>query len=145
MGCMTYKIKDFTPQEFKCFGGLGCPSVYGVVEVTPQSERCFLGACPAVFEAREITPKESRCGVGPCPGVYSVKRKTPEELRGGFGACPEIFEQNKDSYLIIGKIVGIEEARQIPIGEGRTLADKIGEGECLIKVSKKMIDKIERV
>jgi len=53
---MQYKaIVDRTPQEMRCFGGIGCPSLYE--------------------GSRDLTPRELSCGVGGCPSIYGAERK----------------------------------------------------------------------
>lgn len=93
---------------------------------------------------REVTPEPLRClGIG-CPTIYAVER-TPEPLRcfGGIG-CPGVFEGLEHTYLIVGKQIDLEQARTFQIGEGKTLADKIGLGEVLISLPKGIIDGMER-
>lgn len=108
-------------------------SRHKLTEITPIEFRCALGpACPAVYDTIELTPQEYRCfaGLG-CPSINELKRLTPEDLQCGIGACPEVYEQNKDNYLIIGKIID-------PTTFG--LEKKVGEGEMLISISKAIID-----
>jgi hypothetical protein len=88
---------------------------YKLIDVTSQEQTCVLGTgCPAVFDLRRLTPEEQRCGIG---------------------ACPEVYEQNKDCYLIIGRVV---DAKQFG------LEKKVGEGEMLISVPKGLIDGMKR-
>ena len=86
---------------------------YNLRDVTPQEMRCWpLPGCQAIYE---VTPKDMKCVVGPCPGIHKTE----------------------DSYLIIGEQVNPEE---IVLENGKSLAEKVGPGEVLIRVSKKLID-----
>jgi len=88
------------------------------------------------YRLKEITPEEMTCLVGLCPAIYEVQELTPKEMQCGIAACPAIFEQNKDNYLIIGRII---DAKQTGL-EG-----KVGKGEVLIQVPKKLIDDRRKV
>ena len=66
------------------------------------------------YKIKEITPESMVCGVGPCPAIYDNKEK--------------------GKYLIIGNIA---DAKKFG------LEKKIGEGEILIEVDKKLIDERE--
>lgn len=92
------------------------------------------------YALREITPKEMRCGIGPCPALYEVIERTPEEMKCGVGACPAVYEL-RDNYVVIGKQISSEEARKIPLQNGRTLAERIGNGEVALCIDKRIIDK----
>lgn len=99
---------------------------YKIREITPQEMRCGITiACPSIYE---ITPKEMGCIAGACPSIYEL---TSEDMKCAVGPCPGIYE-NKETYLIIGEQVDPKE-----VG----LEKKVGEGEVLIKVPKKLIDK----
>ena len=88
---------------------------------------------------KNVTPTPLRCVVGACPAIYEVQRLTPEAMRCVIGACSEIYSEPDGTYLIIGKVVSSETARQISLEVGKTLAEKIGP-EALIRVSKRLID-----
>lgn len=101
--------------ENYCFGGLGCPALYEVVEVTPDEQRCFGGiGCPSVFQLRRLTPEEQSCGVA---------------------ACPEVYADNKDNYLIVGKVA---DAKQFG------LESKVGKGEVLVSIPRAIIDGMKK-
>lgn len=85
---------------------------------------------PENYILREITPKNMRCAVGPCPAIYEL---TPEDMKCGAYICPGIYE-DKGNYLIIGEQVDPKK-----VG----LEKKVGEGEILIEVPKKLIDERE--
>lgn len=86
---------------------------YFVVDRTPEEMRCILGSgCPVIYE---VTPLHMRCISGM--------------------ACPAIYKENKDNYLIIGKVVDVKEF---------DLEKKVGEGEALISVPKRLIDGMKR-
>lgn len=90
---------------------------YKINEITPKEYQCTAVTCPAIYEGvKELTPKEMACGVGTCPSSYEAKRK------------------GKEVYLIVGKSVN-------PADVG--LESKVGEGEALIEVPKKLIDGIK--
>lgn len=119
---------------------------YQLRDVTPEPLRCIPGSCPAIYEAEELTLEEMRCigGLG-CPAIYEVQRLTPENMRCALGPCPEVaYDSRIESYLIVGKVISQEEARGISLGEGRTLADKIGEGEALVRVPKVLLAEINK-
>ena len=82
------------------------------------------------YKIREITPKEMRCIAAACPSIYEI---TPENMKCIAGACSGIYE-DKGTYLIIGEQVDPKK-----VG----LEKKVGEGEVLIKVPKKLIDEKE--
>ena len=87
---------------------------YKITDVTSKEMRCAIGGCPAIYEVEEVTPESMRCSPLPvCPGIYTGKGN----------------EEN--SYFIIGKQVNPEDAG---------LAGKVGDGEVLIKVPRKLID-----
>ncbi len=120
---MSYQLRDVTPEVLRCIAGLGCPAIYEIEERTPSELRCFGGlGCPAVYEVSRLTPKDLQCVIGTCPEVA--------------------YDAQKESYLIVGKVICKEEARAILLGEGKTLADKIGEGEALVCVPKGLLAEI---
>ena len=48
-----YQVREVTPENLRCFGGLGCPAIYeGVRNVTPEKFDCLVGACHGVYEAK---------------------------------------------------------------------------------------------
>jgi len=102
---------------------------YDVRELTPKDEKCALLTCPGIYE---VTPEDMKCCIGSCPGVYEV---TPEDMKCSLIACPSAYGIEND-YLIVGKKV---EAKEFG------LEKKVGEGEVLIRVPKKLIDNIERL
>ncbi len=124
-------IRDLTPQEMQCPPFGACPAIY-------ESNDCIAGlACPGVYEVVELTPKEEKCiaGIG-CPAAYKLRQLTPQIIRNCVvGACPEIYEANKNSYLIVGKIIDAKEFG---------LESRVGQGETLISIPKTLIDKMER-
>ena len=77
------------------------------------------------------TPEEMRCLFGACPAIYEL---TPKENRCCVGACPSIFRDKDNNYYIVGTQVDPKE---------HGLAEKVGDGEVLIKVPKELIDKME--
>ena len=49
-----YKLRELTPAEMQCFGGIGCPAIYEVERVTPKDMRCFGGlGCPDIYKTQE--------------------------------------------------------------------------------------------
>ncbi len=83
------------------------------------------------YRLKEFTAEVDRCIVGGCPGVYELKDITPEGERCVFGACPSIYEV-KESYFIVGQVVN-------PSDFG--LEGKVGEGEALVMIPKKVVDR----
>jgi len=45
-----YQLKELTPVEMQCLGGLGCPAIYEVERVTPKDMECISAACPEVYQ-----------------------------------------------------------------------------------------------
>jgi len=83
------------------------------------------------YKLIERTPKEFMCGIAACPSIYEV---TPKSMICGLaGVCSGIYK-DEGNYLIIGKQVNPKEFG---------LEKKVGEGEVLIKVPKKLIDEKE--
>jgi hypothetical protein len=105
-----YQLKEITPKELRCIAGLGCPAIYETEEITPASMRCIVAGCSSVYELKRLTPKGLQCGASP---------------------CPEVYEQNKENYLIIGKVID-------PKSFG--LEHKVGKDEMLISISKAIVD-----
>lgn len=85
---------------------------------------------PKNYILREITPKSMRCAGAYCPSIYEI---TPKEMKCLVGACSRIYK-DKGNYLIICKKVDPKK-----VG----LEKKVGEGEILIEVPKKLIDEKE--
>lgn len=89
------------------------------------------------YTLKELTPESMNCWPVPgCPAIYELKRKTPENMCPPWPGCPEIYEGQKgtlqeDKYLIIGAQIN-------PNDFG--LEKKVGEGEVLISVPRKLID-----
>ena len=83
------------------------------------------------FKLREVTPKSMRCGIGACPGIIE---KTPKDMICVLGACDSIHA-SESSYLIVGKNVNPAKFN---------LQHKVGEGEVMIEVPKKLIDEKEK-
>ena len=67
----------------------------------------------ARLQVQDVTPVEADCS--PLP------------------ICPGIFKSNRDSYLIVGKVLSVEDATALP--EGRVAAD-----EYVVEVPANMID-----
>jgi len=83
------------------------------------------------YELEDVTPQEMRCGAfGGCPSIYKAKDVTPKDMKCVFDVCPSIHETS-DSYLIVGKKIS-------PADVG--LEEKVGKGEVLIEVPRKLID-----
>ena len=61
--------------------------------------------------------------------------KTPKSLSCIVGACPAIFETDKESYVIIGKIVNDKVSTT-------ALKLRIGHNEIAIEVPKKLISQL---
>ena len=103
---------------------------YNLKERTPKSMQCFGGlGCPTIYE---LTPQDMQCvGLG-CPAIY-ISDSKPHESCGALG-CPTI-EPRGESYLIVGEVVKPEEFG---------LEKKVGPGEVLIRVPRKLIDEMER-
>jgi len=59
----------------------------------------------------DLTPRSIRCGVGPCPAIYKTERNT---------------------FVVIGTILGDREAK-------KSLQGKIGEGEAAVEVPEKLL------
>lgn len=100
---------------------------YKLKDMTPEDMRCAACACPSIYE---ITPEDMRCAVAACPSIYE---STPEDMRCAVGACNGIYTK-EGKYLIIGKQIDPKK-----VG----LEKKVGEGEVLIEVPKKLIDEKE--
>jgi len=82
------------------------------------------------------TPRNMRCGIGLCPAIYEI---TPKDMRCIAAACNKIYNnEEKPEYLIIGTQVN---PKNLPKDFG--LEGKVGEGEVLISVPKKLIDEKE--
>jgi len=106
---------------------------YKIREITPREMRCVIGTCPTIYE---ITPKDMRCIAAACPTIYEI---TPKDMRCVVGACNKIYNnEEKSEYLIIGTQVN---PKNLPKDFG--LEGKVGEGEVLISVPKKLIDEKE--
>ena len=86
------------------------------------------------YALNKKTPREMQCVIGSCPEIYEL---TPTTSKCGFGACPAVYGSKQGSYLIIGKKVGKREVQELG------LAKKVGEGEVLIEVPKKLIDRMK--
>lgn len=107
---------------------------YGLIERTPLEMQCGLQGCPAIYE---LTPRDMQCGFGACPAIYVTNRKPQNsECAGAF--CPTIQEGKDGSYLIIGRQLTSQEIDETG------LAKKVGKGEVLIEVPKKLIDSMQR-
>ena len=130
----NFILEEKTPKEMVCGFG-ACAAIYSPRELTPEKMKCPpWGGCPAVFDVEEITPESASCWPLPaCPGVYKVKNSSCPPI----GSCPEIGEHGdlEGSYLIIGDLMKPEEFG---------LKKKVGKGEVLIKVPKKLIDDMEK-
>jgi len=100
---------------------------YNIKEITPKSMKCAAMACPSIYE---ITPEDMRCVCAACPSIYEI---TPKEMRCAAAMCSRIYK-DKGNYLIIG-----EQADPKKFG----LEKKVGEGEILIEVPRKLIDEKE--
>ena len=87
------------------------------------------------YELRELTPDKERCfgGIG-CPAIYETREITPKRDRCVVGACPSVYDGD-EFYLIIGQKIDPKDAG---------LVEKVGEGEALIKVPKRIIDEREK-
>jgi len=81
---------------------------------------------------RELTPQYMMCAAWACPAIYV--EVTPKNMQCAAYACPQIHE-GEDNYLIVGKQVN-------PSKVG--LEGKVGKGEVLIEVPKKLIDEKEK-
>lgn len=81
---------------------------------------------------KDLTPKVMRCEWGGRPAILEA---TPQEMRCTYtAACPAIFTED-GAYLIIGKKV-----EAIP----PELAGRIGPGEMLVAVPRRLIDEREQ-
>ncbi|MBP7708267.1 hypothetical protein KA107_01165 [Candidatus Pacearchaeota archaeon] len=103
---------------------------YSLKEKTPKSMQCIGLGCPAIYE---VTPKSMQCGIGACPSIYLSDSPAKENCFGGLG-CPTI-EPREESYLIVGELVKSEEFG---------LEKKVGPGEVLIRVPRKLIDGMQK-
>lgn len=63
------------------------------------------------LKVKEITPVSMQCSIGPCPGI---------------------FETNKETFIIIGRVLTEQNTRQI-------LQGKVGPGEMAIEVPKELL------
>jgi len=81
------------------------------------------------YRLRDLTPKEDMCLSYACPAIYEEREEECLTC-----ACPTI-EEHEGKYLIVGKV---EDAKKFG------LAKKVGEGEILISVPKRLIDNMER-
>jgi len=79
------------------------------------------------YNLKDVTPEDMKCVAVSCPAIYEV---TPKDMKCVAGPCPGIYTK-EGNYLIIGEQVDPKE-----VG----LEKKVGEGEVLIKVPKKLID-----
>jgi hypothetical protein len=101
---------------------------------TPEVMRCVIVGCPAIYEVVDRTPESYDCLVGPCPGIYEARREGKrDDCIAGVG-CPDI-QPRGNVYLIIGKQVDPKDAG---------LEKKVGAGEVLIEVPRRLIDEMER-
>ena len=81
------------------------------------------------YKIKEITPKEMKCINASCPAIYEI---TPKDMQCASLLCPAIYNnKEKGKYLIIGNIADAKKYG---------LEKKVGEGEVLIMVDKKLID-----
>ena len=89
------------------------------------------------YTLRELTPGEMICPPwGGCPAIYELERKTPEEMCPPFGTCPDIYQgkegtPQENNYIIVGKLIDSSEFG---------LEGRVGEGEVLISIPKRLID-----
>ncbi len=56
-----------------------------------------------------------------------VKDITPEQFRCVIGGCPAILQTNRQSLLIVGRILSTEEIRQVAPG-------RVGPDETIVEV-----------
>jgi len=77
------------------------------------------------YQLREVTPQDTRCIAAACPAVYEGIRDV----------TPENYEAEREVYLIIGKRVEPKDAG---------LESKVGAGEMLIEIPRKLIDDREK-
>jgi len=82
----------------------------------------------------DVTPKPMRCCIGSCPAIYEAVDVTPKPMRCLIGSCPSVHQTSED-YLIVGTQVDPAEAG---------LVGKVGKGEVLVRVPRKLIDERER-
>ncbi len=91
---------------------------YKIRNVTPNEMICIGSFCPSVYEGlREVTTKKMNCLIGGCPSMHEAQR------------------EGDSVYLIVGRVVNPSEAG---------LEGKVGEGETLIEVPKRLIDEMKR-
>ena len=48
-----YQLRELTPREMQCFGGIGCPAIYEVEKITPKDMECGAGLCPEVYQSAD--------------------------------------------------------------------------------------------
>ena len=96
-----------------------------VRNLTPNSEMCVSLACPTIYD---LTPEENKCFAMTCPAIYEI---TPNSEMGAIGAWPGIYDGLENDYIIVGNKIDPKE-----VG----LEGKVGDGEVLIRISKKIID-----
>jgi hypothetical protein len=87
------------------------------------------------YKVNEITPKKMLCTLVTCPSIYEV---TPKKRMCVGGACNGIYDK-QERYYIIGNKVGSEELKELG------LEKKVGKGEVMIKVDKKLIDEKQKL
>ncbi len=84
------------------------------------------------YKIKEITPKDMMCMIASCNSIYEI---TPKDMQCVACACNGIYDNKEEGkYLIIGNIADAKKYG---------LEKKVGEGEVLIMVDKKLIDEKE--
>ena len=83
------------------------------------------------FKLKDKTPLSMGCMMAACPAIIE---KTPKDMICVLGACDSIHA-SESSYLIVGKNVNPAKFN---------LQHKVGEGEVMIEVPKKLIDEKEK-
>lgn len=74
---------------------------------------------------KDVTPENMRCSISQCAAILEV---TPQDMRCISHYCPSVSEQ-KDGYLIIGKIV------EAPA----ELRDRVGPDETVLWVPRGLV------
>lgn len=64
-----------------------------------------------------------------------LKEITPKEYQCIIGSCPAVFKTDRNTYVIVGKLV--EDIKDIDL-----LSKKVGKGETAIELPQEIIDGI---
>ncbi|MGB3479833.1 MAG: hypothetical protein WBB67_11815 [bacterium] len=65
-----------------------------------------------------------------------IKDITPSHMKCILGACPAIYKTDKDSYIIVGKLLSKKQLKKV-------LRKKLGNHEVAVEIPKQLLSKPE--